>query len=746
MGIDGYRKQLSKKFPECWIRIQDTVPKHRGTPGARRDHSNNGTSTATAAHRFDHIYVDLNGLIHTSGRRARDEEQLVLLLFRQLDHLFKLCVPTTSVFLALDGPASAAKLITQRTRRIKSVEKQKRSAAAAATATMISITSSTIAEQSVEGKEEIEEEDSIDDEEGEVERQLPQKQEAQQTNINNYNKRRKAKQNGGFDLLQVTAGTPFMHRLKKSLCYWVCSRLQNDRKYHAIKFFVSGPDVAGEGEVKIMENISVRARQDPNFRNVQSHLIVGSDADLILMGLSSSVDNLFILTTDGQSPDFLLFSVHQFSASMQLWFPGSDCNRIKLDFMLLSLFLGNDYLPKLRCCSFESLWQRYKRLKYNPRYKAEYLFNKQDYTLNWSFLLDVFGSYGKHIRPLPKGPSPSSQRIQTNEQHIAPTNGTNTKEKNNDEEEDDEVICFRGFLPGSASVVSGDKSKANVDEEQDEAEMDEEQDEEEGENDEDDIQLEGLAYGCDPYEYMQGILWCAKMYIEGRCPDYRWYYHYRYAPTAAEIRQCFLPGHIGITQRSKSNNRRGRGRGGRVGQQQTIAMPDEEEATPVIPARELHVPSSSEPPLHPYQFCMTVLPLQAKPYVYAPLQQLMNLEESPLAYIYKPDNHSAVVDIDHIKSVVETVSLHSFTEEDKEGLFLGTHLAYARRQSRWKYVFLRIILILHLNFFLFFFFLNSYCYKEMRTRRTSSGQNHQYLKAYSLCLFHPPLPPSIARY
>ncbi|KAL6047384.1 XRN 5'-3' exonuclease [Balamuthia mandrillaris] len=478
-----------------------------------------------------------------------------------------------------------------------------------------------------------------------------------------------------------------MHRLKKSLCYWVCSRLQNDRKYHAIKFFVSGPDVAGEGEVKIMENISVRARQDSNFRKVQSHLIVGSDADLILMGLSSSIDNMFILTTDGQSPDFLLFSVHQFSASMQLWFPGSDCNRIKLDFMLLSLFLGNDYLPKLRCCSFESLWQRYKRLKYNPRYKAEYLFNKEDYTLNWSFLLDVFGSYGKHIRPLPKGPSPSSQRIQTNQQRIAPTNGTNTKEKNNDEEEDDEVICFRGFLPGSASVVSDDKSKENIDEEKDEAEMDGEQveEEEEGENDEDDIQLEGLAYGCDPYEYMQGILWCAKMYIEGRCPDYRWYYHYRYAPTAAEIRQCFLPGHIGITQRSKSNNRRGRGRGGREGQQQqTIAMPDEEEATPVIPARDLHVPSSSEPPLHPYQFCMTVLPLQAKQYVYAPLQQLMNLEESPLAYIYKPDNRSAVVDIDHIKSVVETVPLHSFAEEDKEGLFLGTHLTYARRQSRWK--------------------------------------------------------------
>ncbi|KAL6053604.1 putative 5'3' exoribonuclease, partial [Balamuthia mandrillaris] len=164
MGIDGYRKQLSKKFPECWIRIQDTVPKHRGTPGARREHNNNnGPSTATAAHRFDHIYVDLNGLIHTSGRRARDEEQLVLLLFRQLDHLFKLCVPTTSVFLALDGPASAAKLITQRTRRIKSVEKQKRSAAAAAT--VISITSSTIEEQSVEDKAEAEEEDSIDDEE-----------------------------------------------------------------------------------------------------------------------------------------------------------------------------------------------------------------------------------------------------------------------------------------------------------------------------------------------------------------------------------------------------------------------------------------------------------------------------------------------------------------------------------------------------------------------------------------------------
>lgn len=85
---------------------------------------------------FDHIYVDLNGYIHTVGRyaphsrasvlcvytrlhastllrtrlsrfrRAANEEQLFTLLFRELDGLFKVCVARQSIFVAVDGPGT----------------------------------------------------------------------------------------------------------------------------------------------------------------------------------------------------------------------------------------------------------------------------------------------------------------------------------------------------------------------------------------------------------------------------------------------------------------------------------------------------------------------------------------------------------------------------------------------------------------------------------------------------------------
>lgn len=72
-----------------------------------------------------------------------------------------------------------------------------------------------------------------------------------------------------------------MHHLKNSLCYYVCNRLQKSRRFERVKFYVSGSDVAGEGEIKIVNYI----KNKPAYhRSEDSYLIVGTDADLILLG------------------------------------------------------------------------------------------------------------------------------------------------------------------------------------------------------------------------------------------------------------------------------------------------------------------------------------------------------------------------------------------------------------------------------------------------------------------------------
>lgn len=85
-----------------------------------------------------------------------------------------------------------------------------------------------------------------------------------------------------------------MCRLKEALKHFCCARVQSN-KYRHVKFYISGADVSDEGEIKIIRYIHALNRQ---YRN-NSYLIVGSDADLILLGSLQTIlfHSLFPLLT-----------------------------------------------------------------------------------------------------------------------------------------------------------------------------------------------------------------------------------------------------------------------------------------------------------------------------------------------------------------------------------------------------------------------------------------------------------------
>ncbi len=65
----------------------------------------------------DHLYVDMNSLLHNSLRNSRTVERFHEKLHMKLDGIMKAACPRKSVMLAVDGPAPIAKLMTQRERR-----------------------------------------------------------------------------------------------------------------------------------------------------------------------------------------------------------------------------------------------------------------------------------------------------------------------------------------------------------------------------------------------------------------------------------------------------------------------------------------------------------------------------------------------------------------------------------------------------------------------------------------------------
>ena len=160
------------------------------------------------------------------------EEQMFTSIFAYVDHLFGKIKPKKLFFMAVDGVAPRAKMNQQRSRRFRTAKEAK-----------------DVREKALRKGEKLPEEKA-------------------------------------FDSNCITPGTTFMARLSQQLRYFVNKKISEDANWRNITVVLSGHDVPGEGEHKIMEYIRLSRAQpdyDPNVR----HCMYGLDADLIMLGLLS---------------------------------------------------------------------------------------------------------------------------------------------------------------------------------------------------------------------------------------------------------------------------------------------------------------------------------------------------------------------------------------------------------------------------------------------------------------------------
>lgn len=159
-----------------------------------------------------------------------------------------------------------------------------------------------------------------------------------------------------------------MAKLTRQLKYFIHKKVTEDAEWQGIEIVLSGHEVPGEGEHKIMEYIRLAKAQpeyDPNIR----HCLYGLDADLIMLGLLSHDPHFCLLreevtfgrkqkkTQELEHQNFFLMHLsivreyleHEFQ---ELQSPGVlnfpfDMERVIDDFILLAFFIGNDFLPNL---------------------------------------------------------------------------------------------------------------------------------------------------------------------------------------------------------------------------------------------------------------------------------------------------------------------------------------------------------------------------------------------------------------
>ncbi|KAK6523888.1 hypothetical protein TWF281_001854 [Arthrobotrys megalospora] len=271
---------------------------------------------------FDALYLDMNGIIHNCTHKDSDsptfrmtEEKMFIAIFNYIEHLFGKIKPRKLFFMAIDGVAPRAKMNQQRARRFR-------------------------------------------------------------TALDNEKAYQKALREGvempkedPFDSNCITPGTAFMAKLSHQLKYFINKKVSEDVDWQGVEIILSGHEVPGEGEHKIMEYIRLAKAQpgyDPNLR----HCLYGLDADLIMLGLLSHDPHFCLLreeVTFGRNnqkkskelehQNFYLMHLSIVREYLELEFqelkqPGVlsvpyDFERVLDDFVLLAFFVGNDFLPHL---------------------------------------------------------------------------------------------------------------------------------------------------------------------------------------------------------------------------------------------------------------------------------------------------------------------------------------------------------------------------------------------------------------
>ncbi|PWA02870.1 hypothetical protein BB558_000960 [Smittium angustum] len=277
---------------------------------------------------FDNLYLDMNGIIHNcthsndgDGNLGISEQEMFIRIFKYIESLFSIIRPKQIFFMAVDGVAPRAKMNEQRARRFRKVRDL---------------------EQLRKKEQQKNHELVIDPHE--------------------------------FDSNCITPGTEFMERLTKSLQYFVHKKISEDNDWKQPKIILSGYEVPGEGEHKIMDYIRYSRTQPDHDHNIR-HCIYGLDADLIMLSLVSHEPHFTLLRevvsfsrkktnnkgtgTSGILGQFILLNLslmrdyleHEFDYLKTAQFRdddiGYDLERAIDDFVLLCMLAGNDFMRNL---------------------------------------------------------------------------------------------------------------------------------------------------------------------------------------------------------------------------------------------------------------------------------------------------------------------------------------------------------------------------------------------------------------
>ncbi|KAI8615758.1 hypothetical protein BC830DRAFT_1168349 [Chytriomyces sp. MP71] len=168
-------------------------------------------------------------------------------------------------------------------------------------------------------------------------------------------KRRTTTDSLRFNSLNFTPGSLFMTRFDAILSNYAASVVSRDPRIQ--ECVVSGSRVPGEGETKIVEQVYKAASMGAN---TDLNLIITGDSDALIHLLFLPHTIRAALFTPDQN---IVFTVPPLLEHLREHFPQQHTQlyRVAQDMSVLILIgFGNDILPALRGCRFDTMWTAYR--------------------------------------------------------------------------------------------------------------------------------------------------------------------------------------------------------------------------------------------------------------------------------------------------------------------------------------------------------------------------------------------------
>ena len=476
---------------------------------------------------IDNMYLDMNGIIHpcTHGNSEQlvelTQEEMFLKIFSFVDELVHVVKPQKLLFLAIDGVAPRAKMNQQRARRFKAAK------------------------------------------------DLTEKLD-------------KANNRGGhvptepFDSNCITPGTKFMADLSDCLHHYIRYKIGCDSAWREPNIILSGHEVPGEGEHKIMEYIR-REKMQPDYPPNLRHCIYGNDADLIMLALASHEPHFVLLrqketfqpprrgrggpTTLNKAEaqekenskawqllhlsvlrDYLHLEMQGLYESMRQAGLDYDLERLVDDFVLVCYFVGNDFLPHLpaldiRTGGLDAMMRIYKRLL--PQW-GDYLTCAGDISL--PRLGEFLGELGQIEAAMFKNRAQAALRgdqkaVAGHFQELPDQRLCGQQLEREKQWEDAEFSAHAarhgvgfGAAHEAALAVAGGEGEPGALVQQDDTEWKHTYYEKKlGLTPGDEAGMGALVQA-----YVEGVCWCYYYYYRG-CVSWTWFYGYHYAPLASDL-------------------------------------------------------------------------------------------------------------------------------------------------------------------------------------------------------------------